>query len=93
MFVTARTVFFSSLFFMRWMPAAAAVPMTVASAEEQIARTSVLRSAAKVSGERNSSRYQRRLNPVKTAVLFDALKEKKIRVRIGIYRMPKMMVR
>ena len=84
MFVTERTAFFANLFFMRWMPAAAAVPMTVASAEEQIARTSVFRRAANVSGERKSSRYHRRLKPVKTAVLFEALKEKKISVMIGM---------
>jgi hypothetical protein len=66
------------------MPYAAAVPINVASREEEIASKRELRSDAQVSGDLNSSVYHIRLKPVKFAVLLDALNEKRISVRIGM---------
>ena len=66
------------------MPSAAAVPIIVEMSDERTASMRVFLRAVNVSGELNSSLYHLKLKPVKSAVLFDSLNEKRISVRIGI---------
>jgi len=87
MFVTEVIAFFIYLFLIRYIPSAAAVPITVERKAEERARIRVFFKAVKVSGDvlgLKSSIYHLSEKPSKIAVLFVALKEKRIRVIIGI---------
>jgi hypothetical protein len=68
------------------MPIAAAVPIIVAKIDAVLAIMNVFWMAFSVSPSANRVLYQCKVNPDHTALLFEALKEKAMRVPMGKYK-------
>jgi len=81
------------VFFIEYMPIAAAVPSIVAITDDISASKRVFTKDDIINSFWNSFAYQSNVNPVQTDWLFDLLNENTISIKIGIYKSSKTVAR